>query len=116
MNTEDNASIRNLIGSLYADKVSLGDFQSALLNAAAHTEPGGPTPAKDQKMQDLIYNYLQVNKDKLTAEQLGSFSAILSWICVGREVSKFLALVPNASLEDLITTAEASGISLVISD
>lgn len=74
------ANVSRVVGSLYRGSVKLSDLRTKLLDASYGLEAGGPTPAKDQKIWDLVWNYLQVNKNKLTRRQLQQFSATLAWI------------------------------------
>ena len=102
----------NAIGALYKKPITIGDLQASIL--ASHTEVSGITPAKDQAIHDLMYNYLQVNKASLSADQVNSFAAKLAWICCGKELTKLLATVPNASLQEIMETAKKSGFSVKV--
>lgn len=108
------ADLSNIVGTLYKDKVTVSHLQSLLLDATLAAETGRPTPSIDQKSYELIFNYLQANKAAVNIDVLNSFSVMPAWICVGKEVGKFLALVPNASLEDLMTWATANNFDLQV--
>jgi len=101
------------VQALYKKPIRIADLQAALL--ASQTETLGLTSSKDQKIQDLIFNYLQTNKSKLSRSQVSSFAATLAWICVGRELTKFLAMMPNASLNDILLSAKEKGFDVEVS-
>lgn len=108
--------VAKFVESLYEGPVSLKDLQARVLNAAHGSEVGGPTADKDQKIQDMIFSYVQSNSASIPDRHAKSFAAILAWICVGKEISKFLALVPRGSLEGLISAAKKSGFEVEVAD
>lgn len=77
---EGAANVSKVVGSLYKGKIKLEDLRSKVLDASYGLETGGPTPPKDQKIWDLVWNYLQVNKENLSPRELRHFSATLGWI------------------------------------
>jgi hypothetical protein len=95
------------VSALYKGSISVADLQEALLRSPS--EVNGITPAKDKQIYELMYNYLQVNKASLSRSQLDSFSVSLAWICCGKELAKMLALVPDASLQSIVSAAKKSG-------
>jgi len=107
---QSSTTSASVVKALYKDPIKISDLQEAILSS--ETETRGVTPPKDQKMYELVYNYLQVKKGDLTPDQVNSFSATLAWICVGKELSRFLATVPKASLQDLMDAAAKSGLEV----
>jgi hypothetical protein len=102
------------VASLYAEPIVVSDFQSVLLDAATRSESGSPTPDKHQKMQSIMWNYLQANRDELGAQAVDSFSPMLAWICCGSSTGKFLSLAPKASLNELVEFANQAGMNVQV--
>lgn len=110
------ADMRQFIDDLYEGPVRLTDLQARLLSAASNGEEGGPTPEKDQKIQEIIYNYVQSKKGGIAPDQVESFSAVLAWICVGKELANLLSSVPKSSLDDLMSYAAANGYDVKVAE
>ncbi|WP_421704514.1 hypothetical protein [Aliiroseovarius sp.] len=108
------SDMRQFLEDLYEGPVRLTDLQSRLLSAASNGEEGGPTPEKDQKIQEIIYNYVQSKKGQIGADQADKFAAVLAWICVGKELANLLASVPKSSLDDLMEYAAANGYDVTV--
>ena len=105
----EHQAIAKTVASLYEDPITLQDLQEKLLYSPF--EVGGPTPPKDEKIYSLVYNYLQTHADSIDPNVASRFSVLSAggWICCGRELAKFLALMPQTSLQDLMDSAAEHG-------
>jgi len=110
--------LADMVAKLYKEKITVVDLQAKLLKSSIEIEEPGPTSEKDKKIQGLIYNYLQSNKSGLTKEQIENFKPDGGggWICVGRSITEFLSLVPNTSLDALISHANEKGYELEVAE
>ena len=118
MESKSEKELADMVAKLYKEKITVVDLQAKMLKASIEIEKPGLTSEKDQRIQVLIYNFLQTNKTGLTQEQIENFKPDGGggWICVGRSITEFLALVPNSSLDDLITHAKEKGYELEVAE
>ncbi|WP_156967814.1 hypothetical protein [Methylosinus sp. PW1] len=105
---EKISEISDAIAAMYEGPITLAELQEKLLNAPL--EVPGKTPPRDEKIYKLVYDYLH-SKKEVKPEQSGRFAALSGggWICVGREIGKLLATMPDTSLQDLVEHASKSG-------
>lgn len=102
-------AISEHLESFYKGRVDVEYLRARMLAASMGEEVGGETPPQDQQIQEMIYNYLQSDVSGAGERAAKSFPPVLSWICVGRELTKFLATAPKASLQSLLESAQGSG-------